>query len=238
MRQHNGFYYVILINNRDSQNGQIPVGTDPQRAQSFVANPVTMLVPDNTVVTACEELTAGSTTPVAVPLTSVLHPTLGARQSVSVLSASTPLAAAAVRIFRFRIAHPAATVRTVLRAQAAVQHPSSGETAEQAEFGAASGERQDHAPQERVPHTLAVSVAPNPAAAEVTIRCALPSSERVQCTLYDLHGRMVAVPLPPVHVEAGVHTLPFDTRGLPAGVYSLMLHTSTTRCVTRLVIMH
>ncbi len=74
------------------------------------------------------------------------------------------------------------------------------------------------------PPRFALSNYPNPFRNTTTLRFHLAQSGRARLAVYDLLGRLVAVPvdefLPP-----GDHRAPFDARTLPAGVY---LYTLTT----------
>jgi hypothetical protein len=60
--------------------------------------------------------------------------------------------------------------------------------------------------------------APNPFSGTTAIRFALPEAADVRLTVYDALGREVAV-LADGRREAGAHTVTFDARALPAGVY-------------------
>jgi hypothetical protein len=225
VRQFNGFYYLFIVNNQDNEGGGIPATTERQRAQVFVNNPITVYVPDNRVITSCEELILGQAAPVARTLTSVILPSVGARQRIVGLDAATPLPPAGVRIFRFRIAHPTTTLAALAQTL-----PAKGEAATQsAETNAPAG-----TPAAQTPNNLELSVAPNPTQDATTLRLDLPQAARITLTLRDIHGRTVKEILTDSYVEAGTHSIPLDTHHLPSGVYACTLNTATARRVTML----
>ncbi|MEM1041859.1 MAG: PQQ-binding-like beta-propeller repeat protein [Bacteroidota bacterium] len=78
---------------------------------------------------------------------------------------------------------------------------------------------EDSAASRAVPGEAVLSDAfPNPSGGSVTVELSVPQAERVEVGVFDLLGRRVAV-LHDGMLEAGVHPLRFDGRGLPAGVY-------------------
>src|SRR5690606_25403792 len=80
------------------------------------------------------------------------------------------------------------------------------------------GQFVDGEPEAASPAALALSVAPNPAASEATVRFELPGPGAVRLTVYDVLGREVARlvdgPLP-----AGPQAVRLATRGLAPGLY-------------------
>lgn len=63
-----------------------------------------------------------------------------------------------------------------------------------------------------------LTVAPNPMVGSGSIRFTLPRAARVELTITDMHGRVVARPLDAA-VGAGEHAVPFDAAALPSGTY-------------------
>ena len=82
------------------------------------------------------------------------------------------------------------------------------------DLGAVAGE---DAPGDRQPEGL-VSVYPNPVAGRATARVEVSTARRVTVEVLDALGRRVAT-LADRELAPGRHDLPFDTAGLPAGVY-------------------
>jgi photosystem II stability/assembly factor-like uncharacterized protein len=81
---------------------------------------------------------------------------------------------------------------------------------------------------------LALDVAPNPAADDVSIRFSLPNAGDVSLKVYDALGRRVAVLLEGTHAS-GVHERSADVSGLRPGLYLVVLEAGssrTTRTVT------
>jgi hypothetical protein len=76
----------------------------------------------------------------------------------------------------------------------------------------------------RVSRTFLHPAFPNPFADATTLRFELPVSERVRVEVYDLLGRRVAL-LADGTRSAGEHTLRWDGRGLPTGLYFVRLRT-------------
>ena len=69
---------------------------------------------------------------------------------------------------------------------------------------------------------LALSVGPNPARGDATVRFTLDRAQDVRVALYDVLGREVAV-VADGTFGAGEQTAAVPTAGLPAGVYVLRL---------------
>ncbi len=83
---------------------------------------------------------------------------------------------------------------------------------------------------------LALAVSPNPAAGSATITYELPAAApSVHLTITDALGREVTR-FVRTQQPAGTHTVPFEGRNLPAGLYTCSLTTATGRRTTRLVL--
>ncbi|MDB5034838.1 MAG: hypothetical protein JWQ98_2079 [Chlorobi bacterium] len=79
---------------------------------------------------------------------------------------------------------------------------------------------------------------PNPASGMITIGFALPRPGDVSISLLDLLGSPVASAVENRHYEAGEHSVPFDTRSIPAGTYVYRL-TAGGKSVSRtMVVVH
>ena len=59
---------------------------------------------------------------------------------------------------------------------------------------------------------------PNPFSKTTTIRYSLPEPMHVRLTVFDMLGREVTV-LVDEQQDGGIHTVDFDARGVPPGVY-------------------
>jgi hypothetical protein len=77
---------------------------------------------------------------------------------------------------------------------------------------------------------------PNPFNPTTSIRFALPSSEFVRLTVFDLLGREVAL-LAEGKFEAGVHEVRFDAHQLSSGTYFYSLEAGTHREIKKMVLM-
>ncbi len=81
-----------------------------------------------------------------------------------------------------------------------------------------------------------VSVFPNPASDEVTVRYRNPESSRVEIALYDIYGKLIKV-LANNNQTAGLHTFRFDGTGLPAGVYTCRVQSGVSSAATKITIL-
>ena len=77
---------------------------------------------------------------------------------------------------------------------------------------------------------------PNPFNAQTTIRFALPKSQNVRLTVYDLLGRRIEV-LIDEYREAGIHTITFEASGLSSGVYFYRLQAGDAVEIRRMVLL-
>lgn len=77
---------------------------------------------------------------------------------------------------------------------------------------------------------------PNPFNPTTTIRFALPAENYVTVRVYDLLGRLIA-PLVNETLPAGIHTVTFDAKGLPSGLYISVLTSGGRRLATKLLLL-
>lgn len=77
---------------------------------------------------------------------------------------------------------------------------------------------------------------PNPVRSETTIQYQLPVASEVEIMIWNIHGQLMARPLPAQVQEAGIYQLPFRTQALPAGVYMTVLRTGAAQEVLRMEI--
>jgi hypothetical protein len=221
VRQYKGYYYVTVINHRNNNAPLIPgtLGANgfvtaseaiPTRAQletqRFVTNPdVRIIVADNAVISAAEELTVGMATAQTRTLETITVPNLGVRQALPLMT----LQPAEVRLFRFKIAHPTATAKTVtaLAQQQPTESMISSTTS---------------AP-------LRLTVTPNPTADVVTATFVLPEDEAVSLTLYNAFGAVSGTPVPTRIAPAGTHSVSFSVADLPTGVYRCVAQSASRR---------
>jgi hypothetical protein len=226
VRQFNGYYYVIVVNNRDNNDGVIPAANadletvatrDAQIAQKFAANPnIRISVADQNVITAAEELIIGSGTPTAVTLQTLTRTDGTVEQQLPAMT----LQPAEVRIFRFKIVHPTASVQPVALAFSKEESQVSSSQTQ------AVNERTLPA-NEEIPSLQSLSVSPNPATDIVTAHLALPTDETVSLTVYDMHGKIMLVPVATRLAAAGRHEVYFAATALPSGVYVCVMQTRT-----------
>jgi hypothetical protein len=66
-----------------------------------------------------------------------------------------------------------------------------------------------------------LALAPNPAAARITLSFTTAHRAEIQVVLYNIEGRRVRTIVPRGTVEGGEHTVQFDVRGLTPGLYPL-----------------
>lgn len=77
---------------------------------------------------------------------------------------------------------------------------------------------------------------PNPFGPATTIEFTLPNDDNVELNVYDVKGRLVARVLNKP-MEAGIHTVNFDAKGLQAGVYFYKLKTNTGVMTRKMVLL-
>jgi hypothetical protein len=77
---------------------------------------------------------------------------------------------------------------------------------------------------------------PNPSKGDVEIQYAIPSESPVTLKVYDLSGRQVAT-LVDGRVEAGIHTVKFNTLDLTSGIYFYRLRAGNFTQTRKLVVM-
>lgn len=90
---------------------------------------------------------------------------------------------------------------------------------------------------ELAPGSLGLGAWPNPADGSTRVEYQLERPAMVELFLCDLHGRDVRK-LSSGLTTAGKHQVDVDTRGLPGGVYSVVLQSAAGRSTQRLVVMH
>jgi uncharacterized repeat protein (TIGR01451 family) len=78
-----------------------------------------------------------------------------------------------------------------------------------------------------------MSVFPNPAGSETTIRLFTQSAERVRVSIYDMHGRIAREHI--LSCVGGLNDLKIDLSGLPAGGYNIKLSLGTSDLNCRFV---
>jgi len=89
-----------------------------------------------------------------------------------------------------------------------------------------------------IPVDLTLQVYPNPLNGELKIKLALPVNGKVAVDFYDLNGRKVDS-IADLAFPAGEHTLNWNVIDLPAGIYYLLLHYSTStseRTISRKIV--
>ena len=87
-----------------------------------------------------------------------------------------------------------------------------------------------------IPVIHSLSLYPNPARNDLTIRFGIPREEKVSLKVYDVSGREVKT-LVDGRVEAGYHTVRLDSKNLPSGIYFARLITDTYEATKKLVLM-
>ncbi|MEA3432421.1 MAG: C25 family cysteine peptidase [candidate division WOR-3 bacterium] len=87
-----------------------------------------------------------------------------------------------------------------------------------------------------VPLVHSLSLYPNPARNDMTIRFGIPREERVSLKVYDVSGREVKT-LVDDRLEAGYHTIRLESRNLPSGIYFARLITDRYEATKKLVLM-
>ncbi len=80
------------------------------------------------------------------------------------------------------------------------------------------------------------SIFPNPAGGTSTIQFSLASPEFCSLAIFDAVGREVSRPVSGVMESAGTHDVPFDTRKLSAGIYTVRLTAGGSAKVAKLVV--
>ncbi len=83
---------------------------------------------------------------------------------------------------------------------------------------------------------MEVSVFPNPASGEVSVRYRVSENGRVKVELYDIYGKLIKV-LVNDKQTAGQHTLRFNGSALPAGVYTCRVKSGSTIAATKITIL-
>ena len=77
---------------------------------------------------------------------------------------------------------------------------------------------------------------PNPASNFITIQFTSPQMEdKVSLLVYDVAGKQIEVPVTK-RKSAGIHTVVFDTKDLPAGTYFYVLHTTHFNQTKKIII--
>lgn len=84
---------------------------------------------------------------------------------------------------------------------------------------------------------LRFSIAGNPAGRSSLVRFNLPSAAEVNLRLYDITGREVAKLLDG-RLDAGIHSVPLDSRRIPDGVYFYRLATGGREASAKVTIVH
>ncbi len=87
-----------------------------------------------------------------------------------------------------------------------------------------------------IPLVHSLSLYPNPARNDMTIRFGIPREEKVSLRIYDVSGREVKT-LVDGRLEAGYHTIRLDSKNLPSGIYFARLVTNNYELTKKLVLM-
>jgi len=87
-----------------------------------------------------------------------------------------------------------------------------------------------------IPMVHSLSLYPNPAKNDLTIRFGIPREEKVSLRVYDVSGREVKM-LVDGRLEAGYHIIRLDNRNLPSGIYFARLVTNIYTTTKKLVLM-
>jgi hypothetical protein len=93
------------------------------------------------------------------------------------------------------------------------------------------------APQPPVPPAgpCLAAVTPNPFRRSAELAFSLPGSASVSLTVYDLYGRKVAWMLKDQTMDAGTHSVVWQPKNLPRGIYTCLLVAGDYSAATRLV---
>ncbi|MEA3432225.1 MAG: T9SS type A sorting domain-containing protein [candidate division WOR-3 bacterium] len=86
-----------------------------------------------------------------------------------------------------------------------------------------------------IPLIHSLSLYPNPARNDMTIRFGIPKEERVSLKVYDVSGREVKT-LMDDRLEAGYHTIRLDGKNLPSGIYFARLITDGFEATKKMVL--
>jgi len=78
---------------------------------------------------------------------------------------------------------------------------------------------------------------PNPFDRETMITFSIPREEKVNLTIYDLHGRLIAI-LVSDNLESGEHTIRWDATDMEGGVYLYRLDAGKFQKVRRMIRSH
>lgn len=89
---------------------------------------------------------------------------------------------------------------------------------------------------ETLPHSSILLVNPNPMKKEVSIKYFLKSPGWVRIEVYDLSGRLIDRLLDS-YKNQGWHTVIWESRVLPSGVYFVRLHTKNIQATEKMVVM-
>ena len=98
------------------------------------------------------------------------------------------------------------------------------------------GEGEAQTAYSNIPMVHSLSLYPNPARNDMTIRFDIPSEERVSLKVYDVSGREVKR-LVDDRFEAGYHIIRLDSKNLPSGIYFARLVTNNYEATKKLVLM-
>ncbi len=86
-----------------------------------------------------------------------------------------------------------------------------------------------------IPLVHSLSLYPNPARNDMTIRFGIPREEKVSLKVYDVSDREVKT-LVDGRIEAGYHTIRLDNMNLPSGIYFARLMTNNYKETKKLVL--
>lgn len=86
-----------------------------------------------------------------------------------------------------------------------------------------------------LPERFALEAYPNPFNASVRLRYELPRLSPVELKIFDVTGRLIAVPLAGVQPR-GTHEITWTADGLPSGVYFAALHTPSRTVTGKLLL--
>jgi len=81
----------------------------------------------------------------------------------------------------------------------------------------------------------AVSIFPNPVSDQFTLEFETPSKDYLTIRLMDMQGKMISC-LFEGTTPGGDHSFSFNKAGLPAGIYSLIIESSTAQAVSRKIV--
>ncbi|MEA3432883.1 MAG: T9SS type A sorting domain-containing protein, partial [candidate division WOR-3 bacterium] len=87
-----------------------------------------------------------------------------------------------------------------------------------------------------IPVVHSLSLYPNPAGNDMTIRFGIPKEEMVSLKILDVSGRVVKT-LVDGRIEAGYHTITLNGKNLPSGIYFAKLVTDRFKSTKKLVLM-